>query len=294
VNRVDAHHHLWDLTVRPQPWMVGDVYAPISRSFTLDEFAGLAAGAGIDASIVVQTVGDRAETVELLEVADTSDLIAAVVGWVDLTAADVGEQLAWLAQCPGGVHLRGIRHQVHDEPDPSWLCRPDVQRGIAAIGAAGLVYELLVKPPHLQAAHATVGLLDEVRFVVDHAGKPPIARQEFEPWNTGIRALARFENTYCKLSGLLTEAAWTTWTIGDLRPYVETVVEAFGVDRVMVGSDWPVCTLVTGYEAAIDVYDAALPGLSASERAAIHAGTASAVYGLAHHPAADPGEGPST
>jgi L-fuconolactonase len=206
-----------------------------------------------------------------------------VVGWVDLTADDVADQLAELQALPGGGLLRGIRHQVHDEPDVDWICRPDVQRGIAAVGAAGLAYELLIKPPHLPAALAAVRSLGEVTFVVDHAAKPPIASAEVEPWASGLRALAARPNTVCKLSGLLHEADWRRWIVDDLRPYAEVVIEAFGVERVMVGSDWPVSSLCASYQRALSVYDDALPGLDAGERDALRWRTASRVYSITTH-----------
>ena len=286
MRRVDAHHHVWDLAVRAQGWMTSDAYAPIARTFGIDDFTTAAATARVDASVVVQTVSDRAETIELLHLAAHHRVVAAVVGWVDLCAADVRDQLDECLGAEGGAFLRGIRHQVHDEPDPQWVCGRDVQRGIAAVGAAGLVYELLIKPQHLEAALLTVSALPEVRFVIDHAAKPSVATGELEPWLSGLRALARRPNTVCKLSGLLHEADWQHWTANDIDPYAEAVIEAFGVERVMVGSDWPVCLLAAPYAAALTVYDDALPALGAHDRHALHATTAMAVYSIPDRPEA--------
>ena len=183
--RVDAHHHLWDLSVRDQPWITGEL-APIRRTFTADDLT--AAAAGFDATVVVQTVSDPGETPELLAIEDP--LIAGVVGWIDLTAADAAERLAAL-RCE---RLVGIRHQVQDEPDPRWLCRPDVRAGLAAVAREGLVYDLLTIPSQLPAAIETVRALDQLSFVVDHISKPPIATGELEPWASQMRELAAHEN----------------------------------------------------------------------------------------------------
>ncbi len=280
MTRVDAHHHIWDITARVLPWMSSPGYEPMARSFTAADHAALASAAGVDASVVVQCVADEAETLELLDIARTDPVIAAVVGWVDLTAVDVADRLAALREAPGGRLLRGIRHQVHDEPDPNWLRRADVQRGIRAVGGAGLVYELLVKLPQMPAAIETVRALDEVEFVVDHAAKPPIASGSPEPWRTLLTSLATSANTTCKLSGLVTEASWSTWAIDDLRPFADVVIESFGPQRLMSGSDWPVCTLAAPYQNSLTLADRLTEHLSAAERNAILAGTAQRVYSL--------------
>ena len=278
---IDAHHHVWDIDARPQPWMSAPDYRPLARTHSPAEYGVLARQAGVDASVVVQCVGDTAETVELLAIADADAVIAAVVGWVDLTSPSVADDLAALRAGTGGHALRGIRHQVHDEPDVDWLRRADVRGGIAAVGAAGLVYELLVRPAHLPSAIATVQALPEVRFALDHLGKPEIADGIVEPWASSIRELASQPNVWCKVSGMVTEADWRTWTTDQLRPFAEIAIDAFGVDRAMVGSDWPVCTLATDHATAIGLHGQLLPGLSPTERDALCATTASGLYGLA-------------
>ncbi|WP_279579882.1 amidohydrolase family protein [Fodinicola feengrottensis] len=231
---VDAHHHLWDLDVRDQEWITGAAMAPIRRSFGIQDLKPLAAKAGVDATVVVQTVSVAEETPELLAIAaEEALLLAAVVGWVDLTADGVAERLAELRELPGGEFLKGIRHQVQGEPDPRWLCREDVRRGLRAVGAAGLAYELLTLPSQLAAATETVTALEDVRFVLDHCSKPPVATGEIEPWASLIRDLARRPNITSKLSGLVTEADWARWTLDDLRPYADVVLAAFGPDRLM-------------------------------------------------------------
>ena len=248
--RVDAHHHLWDLAVRDQPWIDGGALAPLRRSFGVEDL--LNAARGIDLTVVVQTVTVPEETPDLLALAASSELIGGVVGWVDLTAPDVADALAGLER----EWLVGIRHQVQGEPDPRWLCRDDVRAGLRAVADAGLVYDLLTLPPQLPAAIETVRALDDLVFVVDHLSKPPIASGELEPWATHMRTLAAHENVVCKLSGMVTEADWETWTVDDLRPYAETVLEAFGPDRVMFGSDWPVCTLAASYDRWVEAAEA--------------------------------------
>ena len=270
--RVDAHHHLWDLEARELPWLAAPGLAPLRRSFGFEELAAQAAG--ISATVVVQTVPEPAETQELLALAAEHELIAGVVGWVDLTAPDVGDAVA-------GEHLVGIRHQVQDEPDPEWLCRPDVRTGLRAVAEASLVYDLLTLPVQLPAAIATVRALDDLVFVLDHLSKPPIASGELEPWATDVRALAAHENVVCKLSGMVTEADWAGWSVADLRPYAETVLEAFGAERVMFGSDWPVCTVAASYGQVLAAAEELTAGLSGPERAAIFGGTARRIYTLA-------------
>jgi L-fuconolactonase len=278
---IDAHHHVWDLAVRDQPWMVGDALAPLRRTFSLADLGRELDGRGVDGTVVVQTVSVMEETTELLALAAEHPTLAGVVGWVDLTAADAGDRLAALRELPGGDRLVGIRHQVQDEDDPEWLCRDDVRRGLAAVAAAGLAYDLLTLPGQLAAADATARALPDARFVVDHLSKPPIATGALEPWATRIRALAAHENVTCKLSGMVTEAEWAAWTVEDLRPYADVVLEAFGPERVMFGSDWPVCTLAAGYGEVLGAADALTAALGPAERAAVFGETARAVYGLA-------------
>ena len=279
--RVDAHHHLWDLQVRDQTWMVGPSMDPIRRNFTVDDLAPVASAAGVTATVIVQTVGLPDETPEFLEVAAGNELVAGVVGWVDLTSGAVADSLAGLRERPDGAWLKGIRHQVHDEEDPRWLCRDDVRRGLAAVAEAGLAYDLLTKTPHLPAAIETVAAMPGLSFVVDHISKPPIATGELEPWATNLRELATYSNVTCKLSGMVTEAPWPSWTTDDLRPYVEVVLEAFGPERVMFGSDWPVCLLAATYGEVVGAAEELTAGLSAAEREAVFGDTARRVYHLA-------------
>ncbi|MET7485373.1 amidohydrolase family protein [Streptomyces sp. NPDC005538] len=277
---VDAHHHVWDLSVRDQDWITGPELQPLRRDFTVTDLEPEARAAGIDRTVLVQTVTVAEETPEFLALADAHDIIAGVVGWTDLTRPDIADELARLRELPGGHHLKGIRHQVQGEPDPNWLLRPDVLRGLAAVADAGLVYDLLVLPQQLPACVETAAFLPQLTFVLNHLGKPPIASGQLEPWATPLRSLAALPNTYCKLSGLVTEADWKTWRTKDLRPYADTALDAFGPSRLMFGSDWPVCTLAATYAQVADAAGELTEDLSAAERAAVFEGTATRVYGL--------------
>ncbi|MFI9787291.1 amidohydrolase family protein [Kitasatospora sp. NPDC051984] len=278
--RIDAHHHLWDLSVRAQDWLDAPELTPLRRDFTIDELRPQAAAAGIGATVAVQTVCLAEETPELLALADTDPLVAGVVGWTDLTAPDVADRLAALRELPGGRRLVGIRHQVQNEPDPRWLLRPEVQRGLHAVGAAGLAYDLIVRPHQLPASVAAAAAVPGLTFVLDHLGKPPIAARRIDRWQRDVRLLAALPNTTAKISGLTTEADWRTWHADDLRPCVETALEAFGPDRLMFGSDWPVSTLAGDYRRTADAVTGLLSALAGHERDAVLGATAARVYGI--------------
>ncbi|MGW8554692.1 amidohydrolase family protein [Streptomyces tubercidicus] len=277
---IDAHHHLWDLSVRDQEWTTSPRLAPLRRSFSLEDFAEVALPIGVAASVLVQTVTVAEETPEFLALAASSDLIAGVVGWVDLTAPDVADTLAALREGPGGEHLVGIRHQVQTEPDPQWLLQPSVLRGLAAVAEAELVYDLVVLPQQLPAAVDAARALPQLTFVLDHLGKPPIASGPLQPWAAALHQLARLPNATAKLSGLVTEADWSAWTLDDLRPCVDSALVAFGPDRLMFGSDWPVCLLAASYDTVTAATRALAQDLSPTEQADIFGGTATRVYRL--------------
>ncbi|GAA2378092.1 amidohydrolase family protein [Streptomyces carpaticus] len=280
---IDAHHHVWDLAVRPQEWLDAPELAPIRRGFALAELLPHAREAGVDGTVLVQTVTVPEETPELLALAaerEAGGLVAGVVGWTELRDPAIADTLAALRALPGGARLSGIRHQVQGEADPHWLLRADVQRGLAAVAAAGLVYDLVILPHQLPAATRAAALRPELTFVLDHLGKPPIAAGQREPWARDLRRFAALPNTTAKLSGLVTEADWRHWTVADLRPYADVALEAFGPGRLMAGSDWPVCTLAAGYGRVMETAATLTGALAPAERAAVLGGTASRVYGL--------------
>ncbi|MDT8915560.1 amidohydrolase family protein [Amycolatopsis sp. PS_44_ISF1] len=272
---IDAHHHLWDPTRRDYPWLAGAELAPIRRPYTVDDLRAVTDGAGVHATVLVQTVPEAAETEELLRTARAEPVIAGVVGWVDLTAPDVADRLARLT---GLGPLAGLRHQVEDEADPDWLVRPDVLHGLAVVAAAGLVYDLLIAPAQLAAAVRVADRLPELKLVLDHAAKPPIAAGGWQPWAEGITALAARENVHCKLSGLVTEADWAQWRVGHLRRYADHVFGAFGARRVMFGSGWPVCELAAAYEVVLDAAVSLTGSLTDPERLEVFEHTAARVY----------------
>ena len=300
MTRIDAHHHVW----RPRPampvaetaprapgtaagpsrrrhdWLDAPDMAAVRRDFTLADLAPEAAAAGIDRTILVQVLPDTDETAEFLSLAGAADLVAGVVGWADLTSDRLADTLAALRTGTGGELLVGIRHLVQGEADPGWLNRGDVRRGLGGVADAGLAYDLLTLPHQLPAAIATVRALPELVFVLDHLSKPPIVSGELRPWAALIRELAAEPNVFCKLSGMVTEADRTGWTVADLRPYADEVLDAFGPSRVMFGSDWPVCLPAASYPEVVRAAEEVTDRLTAAERAEVFGGTAARAYRL--------------
>jgi L-fuconolactonase len=278
---VDSHHHFWDPSRREYPWM-GDDLASIRKPFGPDELRPLLQANDVARSVVVQTVSSVDETREFLSTAATTDFIAGVVGWVDLTDPGVGSTLADLLGGPGGRRLVGIRHQVHDEPDERWLLRDDVLRGLQAVGDAHLAYDLLVRTRELRSAHEVARRFPDIPFVIDHIGKPRIPAAPRDPdWEQAMAPFARLDNVSCKLSGMVTEATWSGWTADDIAPYVRRVLDWFGPERCMFGSDWPVCLLAASYGQVLEALRYGLGNLDASEIEDVLGGTASRVYRLA-------------
>jgi L-fuconolactonase len=276
---VDAHHHFWDPTRASYPWLTPDL-AAIHRAFGPDDLAPLLAAAGIGRTVVVQARGSLDETQELLDLAAATPFVAGVVGWIDLTDPAAATVVAALRAGAGGQRLVGIRHQVHDEPDPEWLLRPDVRRGLEAVAAAGLAFDLLVRPRELPAAIEIVGALPELRFVIDHLAKPPIRDGALEPWATLMERFGPLENATCKVSGLVTEADWQTWTVDDLAPFVRHALDVFGPARVMFGSDWPVCLLAAPYPRVVEAARALTSALNEKEQESVFGGVAARIYRL--------------
>ncbi|GAA0667038.1 amidohydrolase family protein [Kitasatospora atroaurantiaca] len=279
--RIDAHQHVWELARRPQTWLDAPELTAIRRDFGPADLAPRARAARIERTVLVQVLPDVAETREFLALAAVDPLIAGVVGWADLTSPGMADTLAELREGPGGDLLVGVRHLVQGEADPDWLARPDVRRGLRTVGEAALCYDLLTLPHQLPSAIEAVRALPEQPFVLDHLSKPPIARGELEPWAGRLRELAREPNVFCKLSGLVTEADPDAWTVADLRPYAETALDAFGPDRIMFGSDWPVCLLAATYEQVVNAAEELTAHLAPHEREQVFGGTAARCYGIA-------------
>jgi L-fuconolactonase len=279
---IDAHHHFWDTTSTEYDyyWMT-DELAAIRGRFGPAELQPLLAEQAVDRTVLVQCLPSLAETEWFLDTAASTDFVAGVVGWVDLTDPGVTETLAGLMGRPGGHRLAGIRHMAQDEPDPDWLSRPEVQRGVAAVEQAGLAYDVLVRSHQLPAALALIGSRPDCRFVVDHIAKPNIAEHEMEPWATWMRQLADLPNVWVKASGMIEEADWKTWRSGDLRPYVDRVLDWFGPERLIFGSNWPVCLVAASYGQVYDALSEVLGDLAEDERGMIFGGNAVSAYGLA-------------
>ena len=277
---VDAHHHFWTPSRYDYYWMSSPELDPIRRSFAPADLRALLAAAAVDYTVLVQTVPSVQETREFMSIAETTDFVAGVVGWVDLTDSAVGDTLADLQSQLNGQTLVGIRHQVHDEKDAEWLLRPDVHRGLMAVRDARLAYDLLVRPRELPAALATAKAFPDMRFVIDHIAKPPIAAGEIDDWAALMEPFRPLTHVSCKLSGMITEANCADWTASDLQPFVHRAVDIFGPDRLMYGSDWPVCLLAGEYGEVKSALEEALPPLSPEDRAKVFGGNAISVYDL--------------
>lgn len=277
---IDAHQHFWTYEPREYPW-IGAGMERLARDHLPADLEAVARPLGVEGSVAVQARQSLVESRWLLALADAHPFIRGVVGWVDLRSADVVAALEPLAR-----HRRfvGVRHVVQDEPDPRFLLGADLVRGLRHLHAFGLTYDLLLYPPQLPAAVELAGLLPEQPFVLDHLAKPRItlgpAAPEFASWRRDVEALARHRNVSCKLSGLVTEAAWGAWRREDFTPYLEVALAAFGPDRLMMGSDWPVCLLSGTYAQVAGIVADFIAPLAGAEREAILGGTATRFYGL--------------
>jgi L-fuconolactonase len=247
--KIDAHQHFWKYSAEQYEW-INDAMQALKRDFLPRDLKALLQREGLDGSIAVQARQDVEETQWLLHLAAENDFIKGVVGWVDLRSADVGRDLERLAKQRKFV---GVRHILQGEPDDDFMLRADFKRGIAQLAEHGLTYDLLLYPRHLPVAVKLVREFPEQRFVLDHIAKPLIADGVLEPWDRDIRELAKFGNVWCKVSGMVTEAKWGRWKREDFRPYLDVVFEAFKAERVMLGSDWPVCTVSGDYKATMGI-----------------------------------------
>lgn len=281
MSRIDAHQHFWTYSAAEYPW-IGPGMERLAADHLPTDLEAVARPEGISGSIAVQARQSLAESHWLLELAEQSPFIRGVVGWVDLRSATVADDLAPLARHPRFV---GVRHVVQDEPDPRFLLGEAFVRGLRTLWPLSLAYDLLLYPPQLAAAVELAALLPEQRFVLDHLAKPSVrvwrTASDRADWRQDIEALARHDNVFCKLSGLVTEADWSGWRREEFRPYLEVVLEAFGPRRLMFGSDWPVCRLAARYADVAGIVADLVAPLAVAEQAAIWGGTARAFYGLA-------------
>lgn len=271
--RIDAHQHFWQLARGDYGWLTPEL-APIVRDFTPDDLAPLIARHGIAGTILVQAAPTEAETRFLLDTAARTPFVAGVVGWTDFDAPDVAEAIAALAADP---LLVGLRPMVHDIADDGWLARPALAPAFEAMIAQGLVFDALLKPRHIPAALAVLERHPQLPVVIDHAAKPDLTKPDLAGWREGINALAAHPQAFCKLSGLVTEAA-PDWTLEMLRPAIDHLLASFGPGRLIFGSDWPVLTLRADYASWFDTATALLCGCGDAEREAIFGGNAARLY----------------
>ena len=274
--RIDSHQHFWRYSPAEYAW-IDDSMAALRRDFLPADLKREMDRAGIDACVAVQARQTLDETRWLLGLAGSNPFIAAVVGWIDLQADDVAAQIEQFAAHP---KLVGVRHIVQDEPHDRFLLRPAFCRGISMLEDLDLTYDILIYPRHLPVALEFVSRFRTQRFVLDHLAKPAIRTGEIREWERNLRELAKAPNVFCKLSGLVTEADWTRWTPAEIRPCLDVAFECFGAHRLLVGSDWPVCTLAADYGRTMSLVTDYLESRPASERDAVMGGNAARFWRL--------------
>lgn len=275
---IDSHQHFWQLD-KPfeYGWLYTEEHKPICRSFLPEDLQPLLKKCGVDKSVFVQTQHNVEENRWVLGMAEANDFIAGVVGWVDLASPECEAQVE---EFKDNSLFVGVRHVVQDEPDDDFIIQPNVINGLRVLQKHGVPYDLLFFTQHLKHTVQLARTLPDLPMVVDHLSKPKIAVGLTEGWKQDLQAAAAFPNVYCKLSGMVTEADWKNWSPADLKPYVEIALEAFGPERCMYGSDWPVCELAGSYEQVYNALQDILSDLSDSERECIYSTTASRFYGL--------------
>lgn len=271
---IDSHQHFWQVGRFNYPWMTSDL-GVLYRDYLPDELAPILTNNGVDKTILVQASNGLAESRWLLNLADENSFIAAVVGWVDLMSPDIDAQLVELTAHP---KFKGVRHLVESEPQDDWLVQPAVLSGLRRLSTYGLSYDFLVHTRHLKYVPQVAEACPELALVIDHLAKPPIAKNEIKEWSKGFKPLASYPNIHCKLSGLVTEANWTSWQTDDLRPYVEFALDTFGPERLMFGSDYPVCLLASSYDRVLASFQEILTNLRDDEREKVFSRNAARVY----------------
>lgn len=278
--RIDSHQHFWCYHAAQHVWM-NEQMETLRRDYLPEELQPLLEALGFAGSVAVQARQMLEETEWLLQLADRWDFIKGVVGWVDLRSPELRAQLTKYSAHP---KLRGVRHVVHDESDDNFMLLPEFRRGIGWLEEFGLTYDLLLFPKHLPVAINLVEEFPNQLFVLDHIGKPSIKEGQISPWKENLEGLARFKNVYCKLSGMVTEALWGGWQPADFHRYLDIVIGAFGDDRVMIGSDWPVCTLSGSYAATIRIVTEYVQNLPGKVQERILGANCARFYGLHKNP----------
>jgi L-fuconolactonase len=273
--KIDAHHHIWDYDPVQHAW-IDDSMAVIQRSFTPADMEPLLQEAGIDGTVLVQVNQNLRENMVFTSAAEANPFIKGVVGWVDLLAADLEDQLDELRDLP---KLKGFRHIAQAEP-ADYLSRSEVVRGIRQLGKYGFTYDILIKPHQMEAAVELVKTCPAQPFVLDHIAKPYIKAGEIDTWRKLMYTLGAMDNCYCKISGIITEADWHSWTPEQIRPYLDVALEAFGSRRLMFGSDWPVCLVAGSYRDVVNLAADYVQNLSVQEQQDFWGGNATRFYGL--------------
>lgn len=274
--KIDAHQHFWKFDPIRDEW-ISESMSEIRRDFFPADLQPVLAESGIDGCVSVQADQSETETDFLLNLANQHDFVKGVVGWVDLRDERVKERLEYYAQFP---KLKGFRHIVQGETDDLFMLRTSFLNGIKALEAFKFTYDILIYPHQLGAAKELVARLGNQPFVIDHLAKPYIKQGLIDKWKQDIQAMAKHENVWCKVSGMITEADWEYWTRDELRPYLDVVFEAFGPSRLLFGSDWPVCLVAASYEQWVQLLNDYLSGFSKTEKANFWGGTAVKFYGL--------------
>jgi L-fucono-1,5-lactonase len=273
---IDSHQHFWNVRRFDYPWMSSDL-GVLYRDYLPDDLTPILAANGVEKTVLIQASNSVEESRWLLELAREHEFIAGVVGWIDLMSPNVTAQLQELTAHP---KFKGVRHLVESEPADDWLIQPAVLSGLRELSRYGLSYDLLVHTRHLKYVLRVVESCPELAFVIDHLAKPPVAKNEINEWSAALKPIAAYPNVHCKLSGLVTEANWSSWQTDDLRPFVDFALELFGLERLIFGSDYPVCLLATSYDRVLDAFQEILKGLSDAGRQQIFSKNAARFYRL--------------
>ena len=273
---VDSHQHFWQVGRFDYPWM-SESLGVLYRDYLPDQLEPILKENGVSKTVLVQASNSIEESRWLLSLAENHPFIAGVVGWVNLLAEDVGRQLDELTLHP---KFKGVRHLIESEPADDWIVQPEVLRGLNKLSAYGVSYDLLMHTHHLKHVERVIDTCPGLKLVIDHMAKPPIANGEISMWRRELTAVAANKQIHCKLSGLVTEANWSSWKTDDLRPYVECALELFGPARLLFGSDHPVCLLAASYDRVLESFHELLKGLSANDHERIFSTNAAAFYQL--------------
>lgn len=265
MKKIDAHQHFWKFNPQRDKWITEDM-AAIQRDFMPKELHAVLVEEGFDGSVVIQSSQSEDENIFQLKNAEQNDFIKGVVGWVDFQNKNVQARLEYYSQFK---KMRGFRHILPEELQRDFMLNPAFRRGISYLNSYGFTYDILIFPDQLLYTKEFVASFPDQKFIIDHIAKPYIKEGKIKTWKKDLEAVARYENVYCKISGMVTEANWRNWQIDDFIPYLDVVMEAFGKDRVVYGSDWPVCLVAASYKAQLSIIMKYISGLSISEQEAI-------------------------